>query len=320
MILSDRAFFLRSERESLIHYKGIVSSQHHDTFSVYIPDLDAFVQAKLSGKLRQEGKRLVAGDHVILHYDQMTRQGRIQELLPRRNLLSRVEAGSRGLSQPMVANIDYLLICTSLNEEFNLRRLDRYLAMAEGAGVEAVMVLTKADLSLHSADFLYQVKAQYQKYRFMVCSAKSGQGMESLKQLLSQDKVAALMGSSGVGKSSLINALIGEEKLRTSDTSHYKDKGRHTTTHRELIPLGAGAYLIDTPGMRELKLDESDADAAFDEIISLGSACRFRNCTHLKEPGCAVRDALAIGLIDADRFKSYLKLRREEQRPRRKPR
>ncbi|MDD4081115.1 MAG: ribosome small subunit-dependent GTPase A [Eubacteriales bacterium] len=290
-----------------------ISAQHHDVFSVYLPHNGAFINAALSGKLRlqlkQKHLQLVAGDRVTLEGE------RITALHERRSLLSRIEAGGRGFAQALAANMDYVFICTSPNEEFNIKRVDRYLAMADGAGVEAVLLITKADIAGDLNSVLSSIQALNPNRQYLLCSAITGQGLDSVRNLVAGGKSAVLMGSSGVGKSSLINAIVGDSRLETSEISAHKDKGRHTTTSRTLIPLDNGGFFIDSPGIRELQLDNSDAASGFADITVLAGGCRFRNCAHMKEPGCAVREAVASGTLRASRLDSYLKLKDEERKP-----
>jgi ribosome biogenesis GTPase len=300
-------------------FEGHLSAQHHDFFSVFLPASGVFLSAALSGGLRrqlaQQGLSLVTGDRVTLDRDSdATGDAVILSLLPRRSLLSRVEAGARGRSQPLAANADLMLLCTSMNEEFNMRRIERYLAMADGAGMPAVLLLTKADLVENAEDWLAAVQSLHPPRKSIPCSAVSGLGIAEVRSFLSGGETAVLLGSSGVGKSTLINALLGDDRLRTRDISQYKDKGRHTTTHRELIPLQSGGFLIDSPGIRELKLDDSDVSAAFGDITALAVACKYRNCSHQTEPGCAVKKAVSEGALTAQRLHSYLKLIQEENR------
>lgn len=297
-------------------YQGIVCAQHRGAFRVWLPQENLDLSAAPSGGLRrlleQQQTALVTGDRVAL--DRATDTGgaaRIVSMAPRTSVLSRVEAGRRGKPQPMVANVDMALICTSLNDEFNPKRLDRYLAMSDGAGMPAVLLLTKADLAPEPEKWLAPLRALRPPRAMIIVSAHTGQGIDELRRLLHGQR-AVLLGSSGVGKSSLINALLDEQRLRTAHTSAYLDKGRHTTTTRELIPLTGGGFLIDTPGMRELKLYDSDADAAFEDITALATGCRFGDCQHGCEPGCAVRAAVEAGQLSAIRLDSYRKLRLEQ--------
>ncbi len=298
---------------------GIIASQHHEQFSIYLAESGRFIKAGLGGSLRRQlkiaGLSLVVGDRVSL--DRASDEGGqaiIVSLAARRSLLSRVSAGGSGQIQALAANVDLVLICTSLNEEFNLRRLERYLALADGAGLPAVIVLTKSDLQHRQQDRLSSLAALNPLRQRLLCSALTGQGQDELKALIPAGQTAVLMGSSGVGKSSLVNLLLGKEALRTAAISRHQDKGRHTTTHRQLIPLPEGGYLIDSPGIRELKLEDSDVSAAFDDVEVLAQGCRFRDCGHQAEPGCAVRLAVAQGQLDAGRLRSYLKLKAEEAR------
>ncbi|NLD34476.1 MAG: ribosome small subunit-dependent GTPase A [Clostridiales bacterium] len=298
-------------------YQGIISAQHRGAFRVWLPQENREISAALSGSLRRllakQDTAPVTGDRVTLdRQSDAAGAALILSLLPRTSLMSRTEAGLRGRSQPLAANIDLALICTSMNEEFNPKRLDRYLAMADGAGVRAVLLLTKADLAPDPQPWLAPVLALRPPRSMILCSAYTGRGMDELRQLL-HGRRAVLLGSSGVGKSSLINALLGDERMRTAHISVHQDKGRHTTTSRQLIPLPGGGYLIDTPGMRELKLDQSDADAAFADITALAAQCRFGDCRHGGEPGCAVRAAVEAGTLSAARLNSWRKLSREQE-------
>ena len=291
--------------------QAYISAQHHDVYNVYLPHTGAIMNVALSGKLRQQLKQqhiqLVAGDRVTLEGERLT------ALHHRSSLLSRLEAGQSGFSQALAANVDYLFVCTSPNGEFNIKRVDRYLAMADGAGVEAVLIITKADLASGLGDVLSAIQALHPKRRHILCSTLNGMGIDALRDLVTAGKSAVLMGSSGVGKSSLINALLGKDHLETSEISAYKDKGRHTTTSRVLIPLISGGFLIDSPGMREIAFDEEGGAQTFADIEELAASCRFSDCRHQSEPGCAVRDAINEGALTPDRLERYNKFRREER-------
>ncbi len=300
-------------------YHGIISAQHAGILRAFLPHQGTEIAARLSGALRQslrrDGTPPVTGDRVLL--DRVEDAGGaavIKALLPRHSLLTRTEAGTRGWSQPIAANVNLALICTSMNEEFNVNRLDRYLAVADGAGVPAALLLTKADLVRDPVPYARSVSALKPPRKYILCSAASGQGLDEVRLLLEGGQTAALLGSSGVGKSTLVNAILGEAKLPTAQVSGFRSKGRHTTTTRELIPLPGGGFLIDTPGMRELRLDVSDVEEGFPDIRALACQCRFRDCRHLSEPGCAVRQAAEAGALDARRLASYQALFAEQAR------
>lgn len=239
------------------------------------------------------------------------------EILPRSTLFARMD-GYHGVRQLVAANVDLDCIVTSLNAEFSLRRLERYLALARESGAQPAFLLTKRDL----ADEM-TVDATVARTRelapdcpVLAVSARTGQGMDALKNLLTPGTTAVLLGSSGVGKSSLVNALMGGEILRTGAIREDDDKGCHTTVHRQMLELESGALLIDTPGMRELGMwDAVDGvNDVFAEVAEAASRCRFRDCTHTHEPGCAVRAALEAGELDPGRVANYLKLHSEADR------
>ena len=221
----------------------------------------------------------------------------ISSLFPRKSCFLRKAAGSAKQEQVVAANIDTVFLCMSRNQNFNLRRLERYLSIAYDSGAEPVVVLTKADLCQDPEDKLAQVRT-------------AAPGAE-IPYIL-PGRTVAFLGSSGVGKSTLINKLMGTSALATGAVGT-ADKGRHTTTHRQLLTLPNGAFLIDTPGMRELGMWDSDGgiDTAFQDLLELTRACRFSNCTHTAEPGCAVLKALADGTLDAGRWESFRKLKLE---------
>lgn len=236
----------------------------------------------------------------------------IHQLLPRRSLFVRKAAGTSKTEQVVAANIDTVFLCMSLNNDFNLRRLERYLAVAWESGADPVVVLTKADLCADLPQKQREVEAIAMGVTILITSAMELEGYRQIMPYITEGRTVAFVGSSGVGKSTLINRLLGEERLAT-DGLRNDDKGHHTTTHRELLFLPGGAMVIDTPGMRELGMWDaaSGVEQTFGDIEELAARCRFRNCSHTSEPGCAVRAALESGHLDAGRWLSYQKLKNE---------
>ncbi|MGE7091459.1 ribosome small subunit-dependent GTPase A [Lysinibacillus sp. NPDC048646] len=237
----------------------------------------------------------------------------IHKLFERKSVFSRKVAGREITEQIVASNVDIVLLVMSLNADFNLRRLERYLVAAWDSGAKPIIVLTKADLCDDVENMLREVEAVAFGVDIFVTSALSGEGLSDIRVLFTEGVTGALLGSSGAGKSTLTNALSGETLMKVSDIREDDAKGRHTTTHRELIVLPNGGCLIDTPGMRELQLwDQGDSlSASFKDIEELSAACHYRDCTHQEEPGCAVQQAIIDGALESSRLQSYFKLQRE---------
>ena len=236
----------------------------------------------------------------------------IHQVLPRKSLFVRKAAGTSKTEQAVAANIDTVFLCMSLNNDFNLRRLERYLAVAWESGADPVVVLTKADLCADLPQKQREVETIAMGVDILTTSAMELEGYRQIMPYITEGRTVAFVGSSGVGKSTLINRLLGEERLAT-DGLRNDDKGHHTTTHRELLFLPNGAMVIDTPGMRELGMWDaaSGVEQTFTDIEALAAQCRFRNCSHTSEPGCAVRAAIRSGELDSGRWQSYQKLKNE---------
>lgn len=253
--------------------------------------------------------RACVGDWVRLN----AAETEVVELLPRRSLLKRAAAGEHYKSQPIAANIDTVLIVCGLDGDFNPRRIERYLTLIGGSGVTPVLVLTKRDMTpdVDSAlDRLAEIAAA--GVAVLPVNAKDPDSLNVLHRYLGPGRTVVLVGSSGAGKSTLTNSLLGVEKMRTGEVRASDARGRHTTTRRVLMPLPQGGCLIDTPGMRELKLTgEERIDDSFEDIAAIAGECRFRDCQHQREPGCALRAAEADGRIDPQRLANYLKLHDE---------
>jgi ribosome biogenesis GTPase len=269
--------------------------------------------AEVSGKFRHEANSVsdypAVGDYVTATWPTDGSHSIITGVYPRKSVFIRKAAGTGRVEQVIAANIDTVFICMSLNQDFNLRRLERYITIAWDSGAAPVVVLTKADLCENPDAMVMEVSEVAAGADIVVTSSRL-QDIDKLVEFIESGKTYAFIGSSGVGKSTLINLLLGNEALKTSEIRESDDKGRHTTTHRELIELKNGAYVIDTPGMRELGLwnNKEGMETAFSDIEELIRSCRFSNCTHVNEPGCKIREALANGTLDESRWKSYQKL------------
>jgi ribosome biogenesis GTPase / thiamine phosphate phosphatase len=273
--------------------------------------------ATVAGRLRHRASGPAdfpsVGDWVTVAVRPGERMAVIHAVLSRSSCFSRKVAGRAADEQVLAANVDTILVVAGLDGDFNLRRLERYLALAWSSGAQPAVVLNKADLCRDVPARIVQASEVAGDAPVHAVSALTSAGLLDLDQYLATGRTVALLGSSGVGKSTLINAFLGAARQSVGEVRFADSRGRHTTTRRELVPLTGGGLVLDTPGMRELGMWDADAglDEAFAEIESLAQSCRFRDCRHVTEPGCAVRAAVAEGRIAANRIESRRKLRDE---------
>jgi ribosome biogenesis GTPase len=293
-----------------------ISLEHTHIYRVIAPDGERL--ARVAGKLRHDARRRAdfpaVGDWVALEPAAAGHEARIRAVLPRATHFSRRAAGNPTEEQVVAANIDVVFLVSGLDHDFNPRRIERYLVTAWESGAAPVIVLNKADLVADPEAFAAEVRAIAPGVPVVTVSAKVPESLDALRRQLTAGRTAALLGSSGVGKSSIANALIGDEILRTHEVRESDSRGRHTTTGRQLILLPGGGILIDTPGMRELQLWDATEPpiGAFSDIATLGEGCRFRDCRHATEPGCAVVAAAAAGTLAPARLESFRKLQQEQ--------
>lgn len=265
------------------------------------------------GKGPEQELQLAVGDWVGLVNLGLNQGATIRLLLSRKTKFSRTAAGIEVKEQIVAANVDTVFIIQSLNRDFNMRRLERYLIAAWESAATPVVVLTKADCCDHVAEKLATVSSTAPGVEVMAISSLTGEGIEDIKRHFLPGKTVAFLGSSGVGKSTLANKLMGEEHLRTREIRENDGRGRHTTSHRELLLLAGGGLILDTPGMRALLPWEADTgmEVMFGDVEELTKLCRFSDCQHENEPGCAVKQALVNGELAQKRWESWGKLQKE---------
>lgn len=308
---SERVMQEASMYEGL--HLGRITAQYKEFYKVATPDTEML--AEISGKLRHSADELsdfpAVGDFVMIDRDEAGKGNAIiHRILTRKSAFVRKAAGTAHEVQLVAANIDTVFICMSLNKDFNLRRLERYLSIAWDSGAVPVIVLTKADLCDDINAKLLEIEESAAGVDVIVTSSMAEDGWRAVLQYIRPGKTVAFMGSSGVGKSTMINRLLGKEVMETREIRE-DDKGRHATTRRELMIIPSGGAVIDTPGMRELGVESVNLAKTFVDIDDLAKNCRFSDCRHENEPGCAVRKAIEEGLLTKERLASYNKLKKE---------
>lgn len=277
---------------------------------------DGSFAARCSGRfihhISERAAMPTVGDWVALERRPGADQADIQAVLPRRTAFSRAAAGRQTSQQIIAANIDTIFLVTGLDHNYNLRRIERYLTVASESGADPVIVLNKTDLCSEYDTRIAEVEAVARGIPIAAVSAISGHDMNEIELFIRPGKTVALLGSSGVGKSTLVNRLLGQPIQDTGPARIDDDRGRHTTTTRNLFVMPTGGILIDTPGLREIGLWETDVDQAFADLVELASQCRFSDCGHEAEPGCAIREAIDSGALDPGRLVNWHKLQREQ--------
>ncbi len=315
--LGFHAFFSEQASESELKV-GRVSFSANERYKILCPEGE--FQASILGKVRYlaESSRDLpsVGDWVLYQRLEGDQQAVIHKILDRKSILSRKVAGQQQKEQLLGTNIDVVLLVNTLNNDFNLRRMERYLYVVYESGATPVFVLTKKDLCEDVENKILSVERIAPGVPVVAVDSISGEGYDKLIPLIKGGNTYSLLGSSGVGKSTVLNQLFGEELQKTNDVRVGDHKGKHTTTHRELFVLPEGGIIIDTPGMRELQLwgNEETVNHAFEEIDALSKACPFTDCKHETEPNCAVKAAIENGELDLERLQNYRKFGREVRR------
>lgn len=306
----------RFEQEATL-YEGLhlarVCEQHRELYKIAAEngEMIAAVSGKLAYHAIDNTDFPVVGDWVMIdRADDQEGNAVIHHILRRKSVFERKAAGTSNVVQIIAANIDVVFICMSLNADFNLRRLERYLSIAWNSMATPVIVLTKADLCKDVDEKLAEIAAVNMGAEVVVCSSMVENGYQQINAYIQEGKTIAFIGSSGVGKSTLINLLLGQDLLAVREIRE-DDRGRHTTTHRQLLLLPNGGIVIDNPGMRELHLESGNLGKSFTDIEELAEMCKFKDCTHTKEPGCAVQNAIKEGTLSEDRLGNYKKLQIE---------
>ncbi len=299
--------------EGLAPARVIIRQKNRYTLSDGKQEWSAEIAGRIHFTARTSGDYPAVGDWVVIRPRQEKDGATILAILPRKSSFVRKIRGIREEEQVIAANIDTVFLVNGFDAGVNIRRIERYLVIVAESGARPVVVLNKADLDPDAEEVVRDVRSAMPSIPIVVTSAITGSGLESLLDYVDAGQTAALLGPSGVGKSTIVNSLLGEERFATDEVRSADRKGRHTTSHRELVRLPGGVLVIDTPGMRELQLWEGEEGIqdTFDDIEKLSSECKFRDCKHTGEPGCAVQAAVIEGTLEPDRLASFAKLQRE---------
>jgi len=300
-----------------------IAREHKGLYFIFSQygELSARISGKLRHNIKSRAELPAVGDWVAVQPRPDEHKATILALLPRKSLFSRKavlsggmpDSGGKTEQQVLSANVDTVFLVCGLDADFNPRRIERYLTVAWDSGASPVIVLNKIDLCMDIKDKVAEVESVAFSVPIHPVSATKNQGLENIQKYLSRGKTAVLLGSSGVGKSSIINKMLGQENLKVREVRAYDSRGRHTTASRQMILLPDGGIVIDTPGMRELALwdNEEGIERTFSDIAELAHGCRFRDCSHQNEPGCAVQQALKAGTLNPNRYSNYIKLQKE---------
>lgn len=312
---------LFEENSKSLKQKGFsfarVITEHKERYIIAseIGELQAEVTGKLLYSSESSAELPKVGDWVAVIIYEDEQKAIIHDLLPRKSVFGRKVSGKKIQEQVIASNIDLLFVVQSLDANYSHRRLERYLTMAFEGNMEPIVILNKSDICQDASNKLNKVKNIYPGIKSFTASAQTGYGINFIKELLSEGKTCALVGSSGVGKSSIINSILGYDRQKVNDVRLVDSKGKHTTTTRDLILIPDTGMIIDTPGMREFQLWNTNEglEIAFEEIEEFSASCRFKDCSHTHETECAVLNALQSGELSRERYNSYLKLRKEAE-------
>jgi ribosome small subunit-dependent GTPase A len=311
--LSDYGYISTTAQDDATEIPARITAVHKDRYEMICAQGQTFGRLKTACFYGGNEVFPTVGDFVLIDYIKDS-ESRIVKTLDRKSFFSRLDPSSAGhAEQAVAANFDYVFILQSLNYDFNLRRLERYLTLSWQSGAVPVVILTKADLAYEHTEQIHAVEQIAVGTGVFAVSAKTGFGLDALGEYLKPQKTIVFLGSSGVGKSSLVNALVGEEIMAVNEIREDDSKGRHTTTHRQLIRLKSGVMMIDTPGMRELGMwDVTEGlGQSFFDVEQFFGKCKFSDCKHESEPGCAVKAAIENGALSEERWNSYCKRKHE---------